>query len=106
MANGDFIHMFTEGVEEVMRGLDGAGADLADGWRASLGEIDGGEGGIGGDPLGQAFRGVYDEPNTALRTHADRLHGALRTAAATGMSCSADYAATDERAAAAMPVVS
>jgi hypothetical protein len=104
MAAGDFIHMDTDMIETVMRGLTGAGEDLDGGWRASRAEVESGEAGIGGDVLGQAFRGAYEAPSRMLRSRADELPPALRTAADNGMACCTDYVAAEGRAAAAMPV--
>ena len=105
MAADDFIHMATEMVEPVMRGLAGAGDDLDSGWRQCRATVESGEAGIGGDELGQAFRGGYEQAGAALRTSADTLPPALRAAADNGMACCTDYTATDARAAARMPAV-
>jgi hypothetical protein len=100
---GDFIHMVTEAVEPVMRGLTGMGDELDGGWRSSRAQIDAGEAGIGGDLLGQAFRGVYDGAGAALRDGADRLPQQVRSTGEAGMAGVADYVTADDRAAAGMP---
>jgi hypothetical protein len=101
---GDFVHMVTEAVEPVMQGLTGMGEELDGGWRSSRAEIDAGEAGIGGDLLGQAFRGVYDGAGTALRDNADRLPQQVRSTGEAGMAGVTDYVTADARAAGAMPV--
>ncbi|MEV6488680.1 hypothetical protein AB0M20_08595 [Actinoplanes sp. NPDC051633] len=100
---GDFLHMDTDIVEPVMRGLTGTGDDLDGGWRSCREQVDSGEAGIGQDPLGQAFRGGYESASRALRTSADELPRSLRTAAENGMTCCTEYAAADARAAAGLP---
>jgi hypothetical protein len=103
MAADGFIHMDTEMVEPVMRGLAGAGDDLDSGWQECRARVESGEAGIGGDELGQAFRAMYEQAGTALRTSADELPPALRAAADNGMACCTDYTTADTRAAAMMP---
>ena len=103
MAADGFIHMDTEMVESVMQGLAGAADELDSGWQECRAKVESGEAGIGGDELGQAFRGAYEQAGAALRTGADRVPPSLRAAAENGMASCTDYTATDTRAAATMP---
>lgn len=103
MAADGFIHMDTDMVEPVMRGLAGTGDELDSGWQRCRAKVASAEAGIGGGELGQAFRGMYEQAGPALRAGADEVPASLRAAAGNGMACCTDYTATDTRVAAAMP---
>ena len=62
--------------------------------------IAGNEGGIGGDVLGQAFRGGYLPDSAAVRESADKVPDAITTDASLGNQAVGDYGSTDGGAAA------
>jgi hypothetical protein len=95
MANG-FLHMDTAGVGNLMDSLADAARDLDRGWQNALGMIQAGEGAIGGDAIGQAIRGAYDQPGREMRAAADRHPVAMMSDADVGHSCAADYVAADD----------
>ncbi|MEU5566824.1 hypothetical protein [Micromonospora musae] len=101
MATGGFLHMDAEVVEPVLHGLAGTGDELDAAWQAGQTAVSAGEAGIGGDALGQAFRGIYLADSTAVRDNAGRFPGALREDGQVGTACVADYVAADARSAAA-----
>jgi hypothetical protein len=103
MAGSDFVHLETDLAEPVMRGLTAVGDELDGAWQSCRAEIDAGEAGIGGDMLGQAFRGVYGGAAEQLRAGAGRMPGSLSESGGVGLACCADYLEADRRAAAAMP---
>jgi hypothetical protein len=101
---GDFLHMDTTAVGELMGRLGDAGRDLDAGWQSVLGAITGGEE-FGGDAIAQAIRGAYHPAGDALRELAGRLPRAVMSDADAGTRSVAGYLIADERAKAAMSAV-
>ncbi|MEV4757342.1 hypothetical protein AB0J86_19805 [Micromonospora sp. NPDC049559] len=101
MTVGGYLHMDVELVEPVLHGLSGTGAELDAAWQAGRAAVAAGEAGIGGDALGQAFRGIYLADSAAVRDNAGRFPGVLREDGQVGTDCVADYVAADARSAAA-----
>jgi dihydroxyacetone kinase len=101
---GDFWHMDTAAVSELMGRLADAGRDLESGWQSRLGAITGGEE-FGGDAIADAIRGAYRPAGDALRELAARLPQAVMSDADVGTQSAADYLAAEERATAALSAV-
>lgn len=101
---GDFLHMDTTAVGELMGRLADAGRDLDAGWQLVLGAIAGGEE-FGGDAIAQAIRGAYHPAGDALRELAARMPQAVMSDAEVGTQSASDYRAADERATAALSAV-
>lgn len=95
----DLIHMEQSATGREMRALSDLGTRLGSAWQSTRSAIEGNEGGIGSDLLGQAFRGGYLPDSTSVREAADLLPDAIMTDAALGNAAVADYGATDARAA-------
>lgn len=93
------LSMDTYLVEPVLHRLSATGDELADAWQAGQGDIAVGEGAIGGDELGQAFRGTYLGDSELVRANAGALPGVVSTDAQLGTTCVAAYCAADSRAA-------
>lgn len=100
MSAGQFAHMDPGAVGTAMTALGKAGQTLETEWGAARSGIDAGEAGIGGGPLGAAFRGVYDAERTSARQTADGLPRAIIDDAAVGARCAEDYRAADQASAA------
>lgn len=88
-------HMDLAGAAAAMNRLAADGQELASGWAGAQSAIAAGEAGIGGDVLGQAFRGVYAEQGAALREAAGAMPGLLGEDAAVGSRAVADYREAD-----------
>jgi hypothetical protein len=91
----DGIDMAPTETAREMRGLSQHGQQLGTDWQSTKSAIAGNEGGIGGDLLGQAFRGVYLPDSTAVRTAADQVPDSIMTDAALGHHATADYVSSD-----------
>jgi hypothetical protein len=96
----DNIDMLPTETAREMHGLSQHGQQLGTAWQGTKSAIAGNEGGIGGDILGQAFRGVYLPDSTAVREAADKVPDSIMTDAGLGQHATNDYGATDGGAAA------
>ncbi|MFD0204000.1 MULTISPECIES: hypothetical protein [Saccharothrix] len=99
MGAGGHVHMDVAGLRDAVGGLEERGRGLLDSWRTRQQAIGAFEAGIGSDVLGQAFRGIYTAPSTALRAAADGVPRALVEDAEIGRRCAEDYRAADRSAA-------
>ncbi|WUI04102.1 hypothetical protein OHR68_20660 [Spirillospora sp. NBC_00431] len=97
------MHMRPEAVAGSMRQLDGEAQRLGGAWGAIKNGILADEAGIGGDMLGQAFRGAYAPAATEATQAADTTVTALAEDATVGNACAADYCQGDQRAREAIP---
>jgi hypothetical protein len=91
----DDIDMAPAATAGEMRGLARHGEQLATDWRSTKSAIAGSEGGIGGDLLGQAFRGLYLADSAAVREAADRVPDSIMTDASLGHHATSDYVGSD-----------
>lgn len=96
----DNIDMMPTDTAREMQGLSQHGQQLGTDWQGTKSAIAGNEGGIGGDILGQAFRGVYLPDSTVVREAADKVPNSIMTDAALGHHATNDYQTTDGGAAA------
>jgi hypothetical protein len=90
-----FAHMATDEVAAAMRGLSAAGEALGAAWQADRSAIAGHESGIGGDALGQAFRGVYSAGSQAVAAAAGQVGPAMVADAAVATRSATEYADAD-----------
>ncbi|WP_157620844.1 hypothetical protein [Saccharothrix sp. NRRL B-16348] len=100
---GGFAHMQVDGVEPALHRLTGTGENLAATWRDGQSGLVAGEAGIGADPLGQAFRAVYDADAAKVRQVADLVPELLLADGRTGHDAVVDYLAADVRSRGAFP---
>lgn len=97
------MYMQPDAVSGITQRLDGEAQRLGDAWTSGENWIFANESGIGGDRLGQAFRGVYTPAATDAIDAADKTVTALADDAAVGQACVGDYHQGDQRARKAIP---
>lgn len=90
-----FIHMEPGAVASAMKVLSAEGQRLGTEWQGCKSAIAGNEGGIGPDPLGQAFRRSYDAISTTLRERGDQLPASIMDDADIGVRCVGGYCDAD-----------
>lgn len=95
--------MQVDGIEPALHRISGTGENLAATWRDGQSGLVAGEAGIGADPLGQAFRAVYDADAAKVRQVAALVPELLLGDGRTGHDAVVDYLAADERSRRAIP---
>ncbi|MBB4911335.1 hypothetical protein [Actinophytocola algeriensis] len=89
------FHMVPDVVSAAVTALSDQGKHRDTGWQGCKSAIAGNEGGIGPDPLGQAFRAIYGRLSPALREGADRVPGLIMDVAGRDARSVGDYVGSD-----------
>lgn len=94
------MEMDTPATGALVQRLSATGDELDTAWQAAKPSISGWEQGVGNDVLGAAFRGIFQADHEAVRTRAEEIPGALRTAGEAGMTGVREYQEFDTESAA------
>ncbi|MEV0089246.1 hypothetical protein [Saccharopolyspora sp. NPDC050642] len=103
MADPNCIHMKPEDFERLSRVLTAVGEDMQTGWNRRRAAISENESGIGGDPLGRAFRTEYGPGRDSIFALADPLPGRWLAQGRNGTDAVALYLQAEQDAASCFP---
>jgi hypothetical protein len=86
-----FMEMDTPATEALVQRLSATGDELGTAWQAAKPSISGWDQGVGNDVLAAAFRSIFQADNEAVRTRAEEIPAALRTAGEAGITGVKEY---------------